>query len=52
MHLDFMHHVKALVLNVRGYTETDKMLWPCLAGLHRPPREPSHVCFADAVVCC
>lgn len=47
---DFMHRVKALEVNVHGYTEADEMLWPCLARLWRPPREPSHVCFASAVV--
>lgn len=52
MRSDFMHRVRALEVNVHGFTETHEMLWPCLAGLGRPLREPSHVCFASAVVCC
>lgn len=50
MRLDFTHRVRALEVKVHAYTETDEMLWPCLVGLQREPRQPSHACFASAVV--
>lgn len=45
-----VHPCRALLADPQSDLKTQGALWPCLGGLWRPPREPTNVCFASAVV--